>query len=200
VSASPGAEVRPERRLRADAQRNRDAVLTAAADAFAAQGVEAPLEDIAKQAGVGIGTLYRHFPTRNDLVFAVYRREVDLLCDSAPELLATHDPATALKLWMERFVHYAATKRGLVGLLKTLMGTDAELFVETKANMKTAATMLLDAATKAGEIRSDITAEDLTRTLGGICMAGDSTDWQDKSVRLVNLVYDGLRFGAPASS
>ena len=197
VDAAPGAVVRP---LRADARRNRDAVLSAAAEAFGSGGVEAPLEDIARRAGVGIGTLYRHFPTRNDLVYAVYRREVDLLCASAPELLATMEPDAALREWMFRFVDYAATKRGMVGLLKSMMGTDAELFVTTKANMHAAAASLLDAAARAGTIRSDVTPEDLTRTLGGICMAGDSTDWQDKTVRLVGLVFDGLRFGAPRSS
>ena len=100
--------------MRADARRNREAILTAATDMFSAHGANAPLEDVARQAGVGIGTLYRHFPTREDLVFAVYKREVDRLCAAVPELLAEYDAATATREWMLRFVDYAATKRGLV--------------------------------------------------------------------------------------
>jgi len=185
--------------MRADARRNRDAILTAATDIFSEHGANAPLEDVARQAGVGIGTLYRHFPTREDLVFAVYKREVDRLCSAVPELLAEHDAATATREWMIRFVDYAATKRGLVSLLRSMMGADKNLLAEAKGNLHDAAGELLTAAAAAGVIRADADPDDLTRALGGICMTGEGPDWKDKAVRLVDLVYDGLRFGAPNS-
>jgi len=191
--ASP-ADTRP---LRADARRNRDAVVAIAADAFSENGIEASLEDIARKAGVGIGTLYRHFPTREDLVFATYRREVELLSQSAPELAAQMSPSEALREWMRRFVRYAATKRGMVGMLRTMMQTRAELFAGTKDRIQGAAGLLLRSAADAGEIRGDITAEDLMRSMGGICMANDQAGPPENAARLVDLVFDGLRYGAP---
>ncbi|WP_211229475.1 TetR/AcrR family transcriptional regulator [Nakamurella lactea] len=186
------------RPMRADARRNREAVLTAAASAFAENGVESPLEDIARQAGVGIGTLYRHFPTREELVFGVYQREVAQLCESATALVDELPPAEALQEWMRRFVLYAATKRGLVGMLRTMMADRTDLFAETRVRIRDAANLLLTSAAAAGEIRDDITAEDLTRSIGGICMASDGPVWSPANAgRLVDLVFDGLRFGAP---
>ena len=201
VLADEVADQTPDRAdakpMRADARRNRDAILTAATDMFSAHGANAPLEDVARQAGVGIGTLYRHFPTREDLVFAVYKREVDRLCAAVPELLAEYDAATATREWMLRFVDYAATKRGLVSLLRSMMGADKNLLAEAKSNLHDAAGELLSTAAAAGVIRADADPDDLTRALGGICMTGEGPDWKDKAVRLVDLVYDGLRFGAP---
>jgi AcrR family transcriptional regulator len=185
--------------MRADARRNRDAVLAAAADAFAAHGVEASLEDIARTAGVGVGTLYRHFPTREALVFGVYQREVEQLAVSAPELAATRDPADALREWMRRFVRYTGTKRGLIGMLKPLMQTESGLFDQTRAQINGAASMLLRSAAAAGEIRDDISSADLIRSMGGICMANDQIGSIDDAARLVDLVFDGLRYGAPAA-
>lgn len=199
-SAAPAAEETAPadtRPLRADARRNRDAVLAIAADAFSENGVEASLEDIARKAGVGIGTLYRHFPTREDLVFATYRREVELLSQSAPELAAQMSPSEALREWMRRFVRYAATKRGMVGMLRTMMQTRAELVAGTKDRIQGAAGLLLRSAADAGEIRGDITAEDLMRSMGGICMANDQAGPPENAARLVDLVFDGLRYGAP---
>ncbi|MDQ6659277.1 MAG: TetR/AcrR family transcriptional regulator [Actinomycetota bacterium] len=186
-----------DRPLRADARRNRDAVLATAAAAFADHGVEASLEDIAKSAGVGIGTLYRHFPTREDLVYGVYRREVEQLSASAPVLAAELPPAQALREWMRRFVQYAATKRGLVGMLRSMMQTQAERFADLRTLVRDAAQMLLIAAADAGEIRGDISAEDLMRSMGGICMASDQSGPPENAERLVDLVFDGLRYGAP---
>ncbi len=189
----------PARPLRADARRNRDAVLAAAAEAFASQGVEAPLEDIARAAGVGVGTLYRHFPTREALVFGVYAREVEQLAASAQQLSAELEPAQALREWMRRFVRYAATKRGLIGMLHTMMADRTELFDQTKAQISGAADHLLKRAAAAGQIRDDIAAEDLTRSMGGICMAGGPDGPPGCAGRLVDLVFDGLRYGAPAA-
>jgi AcrR family transcriptional regulator len=132
------------RPLRADAQRNRDALLEAASAAFAENGVDTSLEDVAKRAGVGIGTLYRHFPTRDALIEAAYRRGVEQLCDAADELRATHPGDEALELWMQRFVGYVATKRGLAGALKLGDGDHAELFAYVRARIGDRAAFALD--------------------------------------------------------
>jgi AcrR family transcriptional regulator len=186
-----------ERPLRADAQRNRDKLLTVAVDAFAEHGIEASLEDIARRAGVGIGTLYRHFPTRDCLMEAVYRHQVELLCDAAPELLAEHDPDEALTIWMERFVGYVATKRGMAMALKAVIGKDSELFAYVHGRIREAVSMLLTAAAESGAIRSDVDPPDLLKALSGICLVSDQPDWQAQAHRLVSLLHDGLRYGAP---
>jgi AcrR family transcriptional regulator len=194
VPAPPGMPARP---MRADARRNRDAIFDAAVEVFGGRGVEASLEDIARRAGVGIGTLYRHFPTREALVFGIYNHEVELLSRSAPALAAELPADEALREWMRRFVRYAATKRGLVGMLRTMMQTDAELFAQTRKLIHAAAELLLVAAAEAGDIRDDISADDLMRSMGGICMANDQSGPPEGAARLVDLVFDGLRYGAP---
>jgi AcrR family transcriptional regulator len=196
TAASAGRQ--SARPLRADARRNRDAVLVAATAAFAAEGVGASLEDIARRAGVGVGTLYRHFPTREALVLGVYEREVESLAASADDLAATLEPAAALREWMRRFVRYAATKRGLVGMLRTMVQDDSELFDRAKSQIAAAARKLLGAAVDAGQIRADVTAEDLTRSMSGICMVSGRADEPDCAGRLIDIVYDGLRYGASA--
>ncbi|HTY73201.1 MAG TPA: helix-turn-helix domain-containing protein [Actinomycetes bacterium] len=186
--------------LRADARRNRDLLLEAAAQAFAENGVDTSLEDIARRAGVGIGTLYRHFPTREALVIATYERGVSLLCDAAPALLAEYpDKAdVALELWMERYVEYVATKRGLAATLKAAVESHDEMFAQVRQRIHGAADSLLDAAVSSGRIRPDVQGADLLRALGGICMVSDSDGWQEQSMRLIKLLVDGLRYGAPA--
>jgi AcrR family transcriptional regulator len=193
-AAPPGMPARP---MRADARRNRDAIFDAAVEVFGGQGVEASLEDIARRAGVGIGTLYRHFPTREALVFGIYNHEVELLSRSAPALAAELPADEALREWMRRFVRYAATKRGLVGMLRTMMQTDAKLFAQTRELIHDAAELLLVAAAEAGDIRGDISADDLMRSMGGICMANDQSGPPEGAARLIDLVFDGLRYGAP---
>jgi len=183
--------------LRADAQRNRDALLEAAAAAFTEHGTDASLEDVAKRAGVGIGTLYRHFPTRDALVEAAYRRGVEGLCDQADLLAADHAPAEALELWMSTFVGYVATKRGLAGSLKLASDKNADLFTYVHGRIHDAMAGLIDNAEKAGEIRSDVNPYDLMRALSGLCMVSDKPDWQDQARRLISLLMDGLRYGAP---
>ena len=187
--------------LRADARRNRDTLLESASQAFAEHGVDTSLEDIAKRAGVGIGTLYRHFPSRDALVIATYERGVSLLCDAAPTLLAEHpaDPDVALAEWMDRYVEYIAAKRGLAATLKAAVDGNDELFVNVRARIYGAADTLLAAAASAGRIRPDVKGSDLLRALGGICMASDSDGWQDQARRLVALLMDGLRYGADPS-
>ena len=193
---SAGAEPTgaPDRHLRADALRNRQLLITAAGAAFSAHGAEVPLEDIARGAGVGIGTLYRHFPTRDSLVEAVYRHEVDVLVESAEQLLATLPPDQALEEWMQLFVRHVATKRGMLAVLKPMLGTNPSFYGATKARTTAAATKLLEAGAAAGNIRGDVQGDDLLRAVGGICMSTDH-DSSEAAARLVGLLFDGLRHG-----
>ena len=184
-----------ERRPRADALRNRDLLIAAAAAAFAARGAEVPLEDIARDAGVGIGTLYRHFPTRESIVEAVYRHEIDVLCDSADQLLETMPPDRALAEWMQLFVRHVATKRGMSSLLKPLMSSNASFSEQTRGRASAAASKLLEAGVAAGTVRADVDGADLLRAVGGICMSTDQ-ERSEASQRLVSLLFDGLRHGA----
>jgi AcrR family transcriptional regulator len=194
----PDDLVSTDRRPRADAVRNRQLVLSAAADAFAARGADVPLEDIARSAGVGIGTLYRHFPTRDALVEAVYRNEIDVLCERADELLESMPPDLALAEWMRLFVRHVATKKGMLSVLKPLLGSNPSFFDQTRGRATAAATKLLEAGVAAGTVRGDIDGGDLIRAVGGICMSTDQ-ERSEASERLVGLLFDGLRRGAASS-
>ncbi|MEP7021521.1 MAG: TetR/AcrR family transcriptional regulator [Pseudonocardiales bacterium] len=196
-AAQPGE---PERTQRADARRNHDLLLYAAAEVYDERGVEASLEEIARRANVGIGTLYRHFPTRDALTEAVYRREVALLCDGVDDLLANNPGDTALALWMRRFAGYVAKKKGMAMALKSVLGADAELFTDSHRRIRGAIGSLVEAAAIQGVIRDDIDSEDLLRAMSGICMATDTADWAERTQRLVDLLVDGLRYGAPGPS
>jgi AcrR family transcriptional regulator len=182
---------------RADARRNHDSLLVAAAEVYAERGVEAPLEEIARRAGVGIGTLYRHFPSRDEITEAVYRREVGLVCDGVDELLAENAPELALRLWMRRFAEYVAKKKGMAMALKSVLGPNSELFAESHRRIRGSINTLITAAVEAGTIRDDVAADDLLRAMGGICMATDSPDWVGQATRLIDLLVDGLCYGAP---
>jgi AcrR family transcriptional regulator len=184
------------KRLRLDAQRNRDKLIETAAAAFADHGVDASLEDIARQAGVGIGTLYRHFPTREHLVEVVYRREVEGLVAAADELARAHPPDVALERWMQRFVDYIATKRGLATSLRILLTTNSTLFSESSGKVSLALRRLVEAAIANGSIRADIDSADVLHALSGIYSAPDTKEWRERSRRLVTLLMDGLRWRA----
>jgi AcrR family transcriptional regulator len=185
------------RKLRADAQRNRDALLLAAAAAFAENGVETSLEDIALRAGVGIGTLYRNFPTREALIEAVYRNEVERLCDAVADLQAELPPDEALAAWMQQFVAHVARKRGMAMALKRAAGDGpSELFVYAHERIRVAMCTLLDAGISAGTVRADVDPMDLIRAMSGICLAIDQPGWIDQARRLVTLLMDGMRYGA----
>ncbi len=194
----PADSVSTDRPLRSDAVRNRGLLIDAAAAAFSAHGADVPLEEIAHDAGVGIGTLYRHFPTRDSIVEAVYRHEVDVLVAKADELLATLPPDQALAEWMQLFVRHVATKRGMLSVLKPMLHSDATFFAETKGRATAAASKLLAAGVAAGTIRGDVDGGDLLRAVGGICMSTDQ-ERTEASDRLVGLLFDGLRHGVPAS-
>ena len=182
--------------LRADARRNRDALLVAAAAQFAELGADTSLEEVARRAGVGIGTLYRHFPSREALIADVYRREVDLLCGGVDELLATRPADEALAEWMRRFVGYVATKRGLAVALKSMVNDNSDLFAQSRANINESMARLVNAAVDAGLVRSDADPEDVLRGMSGFCLFSDQAGWQEQAQRLVGLLVDGLRFRA----
>jgi AcrR family transcriptional regulator len=189
----PSPDPRP---LRADARRNRDKLLDVAATAFAEEGVNASLEDIARRAGVGIGTLYRHFPTREHLVEQVYRHELEALGAAADELARQHPPDVALEEWMQRFVFYIAAKRGMADSLRILMTTNSDLFAKASGLVPLTLQRLLDAAAAAGTIRSDVEASDILQALSGLYSAPAGPDWQPRARRLMGLMMDGLRWGA----
>jgi AcrR family transcriptional regulator len=199
VMGEPAVADHAVRARRADAQRNRDALLESATAAFTERGVDTSLEDVARRAGVGIGTLYRHFPTREALVEAAYRRGVEQMCDIADTLLAEHEhePDVALEMWMREFVGYVATKRGLAATLRLAADNYADLFAYVHERIRNAVGSLIDAAAATGRIRSDVEGADLIRALGGICMVSDQAGWQEQARRLVALLMDGLRYGAP---
>ncbi|TDO54802.1 TetR family transcriptional regulator [Kribbella sp. VKM Ac-2527] len=181
-----------ERPLRADAQRNRDQILAAAARAFSKCGLEATLEGIAKDAGVGIGTLYRHFPTREALIEAAYRNELAAVCDASPELLATMPPADALRAWMDRFVDYMTRKMGMADALRAVIASGANPYAQSFELLVGAIKPLLDAGAAAGEIRPDVSADDVLVSVSGVALAAGTK--RDQADRLLDLLMDGLRY------
>jgi len=185
-----------EKALRADAQKNRDKLIKAAGLAFFQHGIDTSLEEIAERAGVGIGTLYRHFPTREHLVEVVYRREVEDLCQAAETLAKKYPPDVALAEWMLRFVDYIAAKRGMADSLKLLVASNSEFFAESSGRIPAALQKLVDAAIATGTIRADIESSDVLHALSGIYSAPKTPDWRERSKRMVALLMDGLRFGA----
>jgi AcrR family transcriptional regulator len=182
-----------KRKPRADAVRNRERVLEAAKVVFSAGGAEASLEAVARDAGVGIGTLYRHFPTREALFEAVYRREVQQLADLAEQLKQEARPIDALRHWMRSNVEFVATKKGMSAALALAAYKNSELFSYSFDRLTRAVRGLLDRAIATGEIRDDISAEDLLRALVGMCYMHDQTGWQTSVLRLVDVFIDGLR-------
>jgi AcrR family transcriptional regulator len=181
------------RKPRADAVRNRERVLEAAKAVFSAGGAEASLEAVARSAGVGIGTLYRHFPTREALFEAVYRREVQHLADLAEQLKQEAQPLDALRHWMRSIVKFVATKKGMSAALALAAYKNSELFSYSFDRLTQAIGGLLERAIAAGEIRDDITPEDLLRALVGMCYMHDQPGWQTSVLRLVDVFVDGLR-------
>jgi len=177
---------------RADARRNQQAVLDAAAAVFVMSGVEAPVREIAARAGVGVGTLYRHFPTRADLIVAVYRHQVDACADAGPDLLTTSaTPYTALTRWLDLFVDFLVTKHGLAEVMRSDDTGFEALHAYFLDRLVPVCAQLLDAAGEAGEIRPDIDAYQLLRGVGNLC-AGADHDARYDARRLVTLLTAGL--------
>ena len=183
---------RSGRKPRADALRNRERLIEAATEVFGAGAPQASLEAVAREAGVGIGTLYRHFPTREALFEAVYRREVDQLGDLAERLAQEAAPVEALRQWLHANVRLVATKRGMVEALQIASGS-SELRAYSFGRLTKGLALLLARGVEAGDVRPDITAEDLLRTVVGIFYVDSSTDWQASALRIIDVFVDGLR-------
>jgi AcrR family transcriptional regulator len=181
--------------VRIDAQRNIDALLLAAIKVFATSGVDAPVREIAEKAGVGIGTLYRHFPQRSDLVAAIFRHEIDACADAAPILAAQHKPGEALARWMQRYAAFLGTKRGLASALHSGSPAFDHLPAYFQERLQPALQTLLDSATAAGEVRTDFSARDLLDAVASLCRSAYEHG-PDHAQRMVALLVDGLRYGA----
>ena len=178
---------------RADARRNKETLLESAAAVFVTSGVEAPVRDIAAEAGVGLGTIYRHFPTRADLIIAVYRHQVDACAEAGPALLASSaTPHAALGQWINLFVDFLVTKHGLAAVLQSDNAGFDTLHAYFLDRLVPVCTQLLDAAGESGEIRSDLQAYELMRGVGNLCIGADA-DPRSDARRLVDLLIAGLR-------
>lgn len=187
------SQVETARRPRADAARNRERLLVAAKAVFSAGGAGASLEAVAKGAGVGIGTLYRHFPTREALFEAVFRREVQQLSELAERLKHQVSPVEALRRWLRANIELVATKRGMSAALALTVHAPSKVYSESSERLVKAAADLLDRAAAAGKIRSDISPRDLLRALVGMCFMLDHPGWQASVLRMVDVFVDGLR-------
>ncbi|WP_369198580.1 TetR/AcrR family transcriptional regulator [Streptomyces djakartensis] len=180
------------RSMRADAQANYDRIVEAAARTFATEGADTSLKAIAAEAGVGIGTLYRRFPTREDLIEAVYRNETDRLCSAVPQLLEAHGPVEALRQWMEAFVDYMLTKQGMADALPAILADREGLRLHSREALGEAVSTLLDAAIAAGRVRGDASPGDVLMAVGGITLISGHEHQRDLASRLITLLLDGL--------
>ncbi|MFE3761912.1 TetR/AcrR family transcriptional regulator [Streptomyces sp. NPDC059104] len=182
-----------QRPLRADARRNREKILTAAVHVFATEGLDAHLERIAKEAGVGSATLYRNFPTREALVEAVYRNEVARLCDAAPALLATEPPLDALRAWTRLFLDYVTAKYGMIDALRAIAAAGDSPYGHSREMIHAALSSLMDACVAAGTIRTDIGPADIGAALEGIALTSAGPERRQRAERLLDLTLDGLK-------
>lgn len=183
---------------RADAQRNLDALATAAKAEFAEHGVDVNVRAIAARAGVGTATLYRHFPARSDLIAAVFRHEIDACAAAAPALAAANEPDRALELWLQRYTEFVATKHGLAASLHSGDPAFNALPAYFNEHLGPVLTRLLDAAEEAGSIRGGMDPIDLLGTVANLCIAPTGTDDPSRAHRMVGLLLDGLRYRARA--
>jgi AcrR family transcriptional regulator len=183
-----------DRPLRADAQRNRDLLLASAVRLFSENGLDATLDAIAKDAGVGIGTLYRHFPTREALIEAAYRNELAVVCDAAPDLLASLPPEEATRAWMDRFIDYMTTKFGMAEALRAVIASGGNPYAHSRGRLVSSIEALLEAAAAVGAIRTDVEADDVLVSLSGVALAAGAPSQRDQAGRLLDLLMDGLRY------
>lgn len=182
-----------DRKPRTDAQRNRERILEVAKEAFTQSGANASLDDIARQAGVGPGTLYRHFPTREELIEAVYRTEVEKLAAAEQTFAESMPPLEALRAWMLLFVDYIATKKIIAAALNSMVGGPSKVFEASYGQVWEAIRALVKRAVKSGDIRKDLDPIDLLRALIGVANVGTSPDWQQSARRLVDILILGAR-------
>lgn len=185
--------MQPVRKPRVDAERNRESLVSAGKAVFAERGPNASLEEIARRAGVGIGTFYRHFPNRESIIEAVYCREVERLAVSAKDLVQQSAPGEALHEWMQLFIDYIATKKVLATALCLTLPGASDLAASSGARILEAITLLVSVAAASGDIRSDVPPGDLLRALAGFTYAGMDPHWRSSADRLIDLLMDGLR-------
>jgi AcrR family transcriptional regulator len=181
------------RKPRADGERNRERLVKAAKAGYAEAGPDVSLDEIARRAGVGIGTLYRHFPTRDAIVEAVYRREVEQFAEAASRLLDSLPPGEALHEWMRLFVDYIATKKVIASALASLVGGAANLYATSGSRITEAMALLVARAAASGDIRPDVDPDDLLRALVGFTYGNSSPGWEASARRLIDILMDGLR-------
>lgn len=190
---TPNSSIAARKRPRADAERNRRKLLESARAAFEASGTSVSLEEVARSAGVGIGTLYRHFPTRDVLVAEVYRNEAGKLADAARQLKDSEPPLDALRLWLHLFVDYLATKLILVDALQSMVGDTSQLTETSKQQMGSALAMLLEGAVESGEIvAGTVNPTELLWAIGGVAMSG-VPDWPIAARRMADILIAGMR-------
>jgi AcrR family transcriptional regulator len=196
MSASEGTEnasaPRPRARM-AEAQRNRARLVESATKLFASADAPVALEAVAREAGVGIGTLYRHFPTRESLVEAVYRDQIKKLDDTATELLREHRPAAALRLWMDAFLDWAVTKHGMVDALRAVVSSGRIGPNEMRGELESVVSLFLAKGAEVGDIRSDVDAADVAATLSGVLAVASASNQRAQAGRMLDLIADGLR-------
>ena len=180
-----------QRKPRADAQRNRERILEVAKEAFTRHGADASLDDIAREAGVGAGTLYRHFPTRDALIEAVYRSEVEKLAAAGRTFAAAMPPIQALRAWMLLFVDYIAAKHIIAPALNSVVGGPSRLYESSRSLVQGAMDELVERTKKSGDVRRDIDASDLLRAIIGVSHVASGHDWQQSARRLVDILIAG---------
>jgi AcrR family transcriptional regulator len=181
------------RKPRADGERNRERLVEAAKAGFAETGPDVSLDEIARRADVGIGTLYRHFPNRDAIVEAVYRREVEQFAEAAGRLLDILPPGEALHEWMRLFVDYIATKKVIASALASLVGGTANLYATSGRRITEAMSLLVESAASSGDIRPDVDPDDLLRALVGFTYGNSTPGWEASAGRLIDILMDGLR-------
>ncbi len=193
TDSEPAGEL-AARPLRADARRNRDRLLGVAVRAFSQSGPDVTLDAIAKEAGVGIGTLYRHFPSREALIEAAYRNELARLCDAVPELLQAMPPDKAARTWMDRYIDYMTTKRGMADALRVVIASGRTPYAQSRDRLLTAIGSLLRAGAAAGLLRPDVEPADVLASLSGVSLTAGEPSQRAQAGRLLDLLMDGLRY------
>jgi AcrR family transcriptional regulator len=188
------------RRTRSDALHNRERLLEVAARAFAEEGLDAAPVSIAKRAGVGTGTLYRHFPTREALIDAAYQHELARVCDKAAELLARHTAAEATRAWMEYFLDYATAKRGMSDALNTVIASGADPYASSHNLLVGAVGALLEAGARDGTLRTDVSRDDALLAMSGIAQSTGQYGTREQATRLIDLLMDALTKGAVSAT
>jgi AcrR family transcriptional regulator len=183
-----------DRPLRADAARNRDRLLDAATRLFVEQGLDATVDAIAKEAGVGAGTVYRHFPSREALIEAAYRSELDAVCAASATLLETLNPEAALRTWMDRFIDYMTKKIGMTDVLRMIISSGANPYAHSRERLDKAIDLLLAATAAAGVTRPDAVADDVLMTLSGVATTVGPPSENEQARRMLDLLFDGLRY------